>query len=325
MANAYEVVMESRKQLVDKMIRLMEQGVVFTKPLWEQGAILPYNPFTNVRYRGGNRFRLLDAVTENGYQDPRWGTFLQYQKKGYSIRKGEKGILCEKWIFEKEIREKNPEGKMELKKVPLERPMVSYFVVFNGEQVKDFPSYRPRELPPTELQDLTERLKSVSECPVVECAQTRAYYSLTEDRITLPLPGMFKDDASYLKTLLHEMGHSTGHPDRLNRDLGQPFGSEAYAREELRAEIGSLFLGQELGVKLDAEHYQDHSNYLSSWLSVLKKDYQEFFRACADAEKIADRITEQYEREYFPRNLIPEEEIPEHPRQRKKLVKVPGR
>lgn len=325
MANAYETVMGSRKQLVEKIIRLMEQGIVFTKPLWEKGAVLPYNPFTKVRYRGGNRFRLLDAVTEKGYQDPRWGTFLQYQKKGYSIRKGEKGTLCEKWIFEEEIREKNLEGKIEIKKVKLERPMVSYFVVFNGEQVKDFPPYQPRELPPTDLQDLADRLKSVSECSIVEYAQTRACYILTLDRIILPLPGMFKDQASYVKTLLHEMGHSTGHPSRLNRDLGQPFGSEAYAREELRAELGSLFLGQELGVKLEAEHYQDHSNYLFSWLSVLKKDYQEFFRACADAERIADRITEQYERKYSPRNPVPEEEIPEHPRQRKKLVKVPGR
>lgn len=108
-----------------------------------------------------------------------------------------------------------------------------------------------------------------------------------------------------VKTLLHEMSHSSGAPGRLNRDMGGMFGSDSYAKEELRAEIGSLFTGFDLGLKLNAEHYEDHSDYLKSWISVLKNDYNELFRACADAEKISERLVANYCRKYELSRDIP--------------------
>ena len=73
----------------------------------------------------------------------------------------------------------------------------------------------------------------------------------------------------------------------MNRDLSHPFGSEGYAKEELRAEIASMLLGCELGIGHDPEH---HAAYVGSWIKVLEEDPKEIFRAAADAEKIKDYV-----------------------------------
>ena len=114
----------------------------------------------------------------------------------------------------------------------------------------------------------------------------------------MPLRSQFKDQTSFAKTLLHELSHMTGAPARLNRKFGGPFGSESYAKEELRAEIGALFTETDLGIPLSGEHYEDHSDYLRSWIGVIQNDYNEFFRACADAEKISDRLVGNYAKKY---------------------------
>ena len=84
---------------------------------------------------------------------------------------------------------------------------------------------------------------------------------------------------------LHELGHWTGHPKRLNRDLSGRFGSGAYAQEELRAELASAFVGSTLGLPTDIPQ---HASYIASWIKVLKEDKREIFRAAADAQKIAE-------------------------------------
>ena len=141
---------------------------------------------------------------------------------------------------------------------------------------------------------VADRIIRSSKCPVRELAQDRAFYSPLKDEIILPLRSRFKDDVSFLKTLVHECCHSTAAPDRLNRQLGGVFGSPEYAKEELRAEIGALFTETDLHVPLQGEHYEDHSDYLRSWISILQDDYNEFFRACSDAEQISQYLLENY-------------------------------
>ena len=109
---------------------------------------------------------------------------------------------------------------------------------------------------------------------------------------------MFKEEESFAKTLIHEEGHMTGAVGRLNRPLGGMFGSEQYAKEELRAEIGALFTEADMGISLKGEHYEDHSDYLRSWIGVLQNDYNEFFRACSDAEQISKRLIGNYTKKY---------------------------
>ncbi len=74
-----------------------------------------------------------------------------------------------------------------------------------------------------------------------------------------------------------------GYSSRLDRDLAYPFGSEGYAKEELRAEIASLMIGDELGIGHDPGN---HASYLKSWVKALKDDPKEILRAARDAEQI---------------------------------------
>ena len=291
--NPYDVIREDRKKLVDKIIEMMRQGTFGNAEIWNSKAMRPQNPLTNVRYRGGNRMRLMAAVVANGYTDPRWATHRQIAAAGYHINPGEHGIICEKWIYDKEVKKQDSAGNIYYEKETLQRPRVSYFRVFNAQQASGFPEY-DASYEKTEIMAVADRIIRSSRCPVRELAQEKAYYSPAKDEIILPLRSRFKDDVSFLKTLVHECCHSTAAPDRLNRQLGGVFGSPEYAKEELRAEIGALFTETDLHVPLQGEHYEDHSDYLRSWISILQDDYNEFFRACSDAEQISQYLLENY-------------------------------
>lgn len=304
MTSAYEKVMDSRRELVEQFIARMEQGNIPWKRGWSRDALCYYNPISDCRYRGGNRLRLLSAVLEKGYQDPRWMTFKQAQAAGLQVRKGAKGVLCEKWIFTQEKTVLNEQGEKVKETVKLDRPKVSYFIVFNGEEIEGIPPVSALN-PDIEDDVLADRLISVSECPVREMAQGKACYVPSEDVIWMPPRQMFSGMAEFNATLLHEMGHSTGHPSRLGRKIENKFGTPEYAREELRAELSSAFCGAELGI--DSGTVDDnHAAYLQSWIQVLRKDPNELFRAAADAEMIADRIMGHY------RELYPQEEYMQH-------------
>lgn len=157
------------------------------------------------------------------------------------------------------------------------------------------------------LEKLIDEMILSSECPVYELAQNRSYYSPSRDQIVLPLRETFKDMESFGKVVFHEMGHSTGHPSRLNRKMGGFFGSPDYSMEELRAELGAMFIESDLNIQLKTENYQDHSDYLKSWLEELEADPNELFRACADAEKIAEYLVGNYEKKYQIPRVLPEE------------------
>ena len=77
--------------------------------------------------------------------------------------------------------------------------------------------------------------------------------------------------------------------------------------EELRAELGAMFIESDLNIQLKTENYQDHSDYLKSWLEELEADPNELFRACADAEKIAEYLVGNYEKKYQIPRVLPEE------------------
>jgi antirestriction protein ArdC len=106
------------------------------------------------------------------------------------------------------------------------------------------------------------------------------------DVILLPAPESFTSAEAYYATNLHEHVHWTGHKTRLSRvEKWAPFGSEAYACEELVAELGAAFLCAELSIKGELEH---HASDLQHWLTVLKQDKIALFRAAADASRATE-------------------------------------
>lgn len=296
MASAIELVKQSRRELVEKIIENMKKGYLFSPEEWDRKALQPYNPVSGFHYLGGNRIRLAMAAINAGYQDPRWMTFIQAKNQGYQVRKGEKSTLLEKWIFTKEVKEKDEHGREVKKTERLDHPICNYFRVFNAEQVDGVePLAKQEVLKEDEILKLTDEIFQSSKCSIVEAAQEMAFYSPEEDQIVLPPRAYFKSPAAFLSVALHEMAHSTGHPDRLNRPLMNLFGTEKYAREELNAEISSAFLEADLGLEVEDEGIRDHSNYLRSWIKVLQEDPNELFRACQSAEKISEYLIENYE------------------------------
>ena len=145
------------------------------------------------------------------------------------------------------------------------------------------------------MLQVAEEVIASSQCEIVEAMQPRAYYSPTEDKIMLPPRDHFKSQEAFLAVTLHEMSHSTGHPDRLNRSLNNKFGTPEYAKEELNAEFGSAFLQMDLGIQLSDEAVNDHAAYLQSWISVLENDPNELFRAVHNASEISDYLIENYQ------------------------------
>jgi antirestriction protein ArdC len=113
----------------------------------------------------------------------------------------------------------------------------------------------------------------------------------------MPEPGVFRDLDHYRATLAHELSHWTGHESRLAREMGSRFGSEAYAMEELVAELSSAILGAELGLPVD--HLDHHASYLASWLKVLKADSRAILTVAAKAEEAASLLLRLGRRDVF--------------------------
>lgn len=283
------------QQVADKLIEQLQQGTAPWQKPWDGEGMpdhMPHNTITGRRYRGINNLWLLAQQR----QDPRWMTYKQAAAIGAQVRKGEKGTVIEYWKFTEEINKTDEQGreiigadgKPEKETVQLERPKVFHAVVFNAEQIDNLP---PLEISPL-AWDPDERAETIlrnSGALIQHRAGDRAFYSLRTDSITLPLREQFADAGHYYAVALHELGHWTGHEARLNRDMAHPFGSEGYAREELRAEIASLMLSQDLGVSF---HPEQHASYVESWIKALQDDPMEIMRAAADAEKIHAYVME---------------------------------
>jgi antirestriction protein ArdC len=119
--------------------------------------------------------------------------------------------------------------------------------------------------------------------------RTRAYYSLSTDAVPMPLFESFRDADSYYSTLAHELPHWTSAKNRLDRDFGgHRFGSNAYAQQELPAELGAAFPCADL--ELELEPREDHAAYVANWLEVLQNDSRAIFTGAARAQKAADFI-----------------------------------
>lgn len=288
------------EQIANKLIEQLKQGTAPWQRSWKPGELrLPYNPTTGKEYRGMNSMWLV----MQGYGDPRWMTYRQASAEGAQVKRGSKGTSVLYWKFREERQEKDdsgepivgPDGKPKMITVELERPRAFHAVVFNAEQIDGLPALQPKTTRPEPVRhERAESILAMSGANIQHVAGNRAFYRPSTDSITLPEREQFDTPDGYYATALHELGHWTGHPSRLDRDLAHPFGSEGYAREELRAEIASLMLSERLEIGHDPEQ---HASYVASWIKVLQDDPREIFRAAADAEVIRGYVME-FEKEY---------------------------
>lgn len=236
-------------------------------------------------YRGINVLWLWIAAEAAGHISPFWMTYRQAQLLDGQVRKGERGTVA---IFYKTYAcDPDEEGDDNERA----RRVLRNFTVFNACQIDGLPKRffpEPRPVPPP-----TERDRSLGAFFAAIPARVRhtgaeAFYSPVADEVTMPEPALFDDLDHYRATLAHELSHWTGHDSRLARQLSGRFGSEAYAMEELVAELSAAMLGAELG--LPVAHLDHHASYLASWLRVLKADSRAILTVAAKAEEAASLL-----------------------------------
>ena len=278
-------------RVTDRIVSDLEQGVrPWMKP-WSagntEGRIHRPLRHNGTPYRGINVLLLWGEALEKGYAAPIWMTFRQAQELGAHVRKGESGALV---VFADRYTksEANEQGE----EVEREIPFMKAYTVFNVEQIEGLPARyvgTPKETKADALPLLAEA-ESFFAATGAEFRHggNRAFYAPAVDFIQLPPPEAFKDAQSYAATKAHELTHWTGHESRLAREFGKRFGDQAYAFEELVAELGAAFLCADLGVT--PEPREDHAAYLSHWLEVLKQDKRAIFSAAAHAQRAADYL-----------------------------------
>ncbi len=273
------------QEFADRIIAELERGVKPWVRPWDPekagGPQSPFNPTTGARYHGINV--LILGMDMRAFQsgDPRWMTYQQAHEKGWQVRKGEKSTTI---FFTKPYEvedEEADDGKKTIR-------VLKHYAVFHASQVDGIPAYKAPgidDAPWTRPEGADIILKNSG--AVIRIGGDRAFYSPATDHVQLPPDNAFSGPPEWSATALHELSHWTGHPTRLDRDMGKRFGSAGYAMEELRAEVASAFIGTELGIPTDIPQ---HASYIADWLKPLKQDKREIFRAAADAQRIADMI-----------------------------------
>ncbi len=293
---------EYHRKFADAIIEQIRRGTAPWQKPWAPGErVLPMNVDTDRSYRGGNSLHLASVQQEQGYGDVRWGTYRQIQARGGQVRKGERGTRILSFQDKKRIAvtdergrpRRDAEGKRVYRYEKLKAPFVRQYTVFNAEQADGLPERaNPTPDPLWKVHQEAERVMEDSGVPVRHVQGDRAYYHMKRDEIVLPKRGQFPSANHYYQTALHELGHSTGHEDRMKRDtliegINNGFGSPEYAREELRAEISAMMTGERVGVGHDPAR---GAAYVEGWIQALEEDPREIRRAAADAQKISDFV-----------------------------------
>ncbi|WP_127163677.1 zincin-like metallopeptidase domain-containing protein [Veillonella sp. VA141] len=344
---AEDIILEQRKRTAEILVNAIQNTNL---PEWQRGYVFrkQYNPISETRYSKANMIHLMAASLENGWTDPRWVTFPQMKAENqkyidaglapiYVLKKGSKGSLIE---FHQECYKDPETGKT----IPTNRSsdntnsndlseesrntfwVHQYYKVFNAEQFEKFP---PLE---REIEDIVrveqrnkfiENIMENSQAPIHFDQVDRNYYIPSKDEIHLVARENWKAPELLYSTALHEIGHSTGHPSRLHRNLKGGKGSDDYAREELVAEFTSALLHGTYN--LERAEQENNAAYIKGWSQQLLSDPNAFVYAIRDAEKAVQYIEEnmldkqlkeelyqQYQAEHAPSK--DEIELPKSPK-----------
>lgn len=292
---------KARQALVDRVLSRLDEGEM----PWDNGmqgiAVKPFNAITGKPYSGMNVLNLMLTFKP----DPRWLTFNQASEAGCSVKKGAKGVPIELYktidkrtgkdadfaAIKEEIKDMTFEERQAFKKENLQTFARSYYV-FNASDVAGIEPHIAPELTPADISARNERIERViadSQVPIMYDGNGRNYYSPASDEIHLTERVAFKSDEFFYNTALHEMAHSTGHSSRLNRP-GGTFGTQAYAREELVAEISSVLTGAEFGLNHSDRVIENSAEYVRSWARLIRDNPQTLIDATFDASRVTDYI-----------------------------------
>lgn len=286
----------TREDLAEMFINSLEEGEIPWEKMWKTSS--PENGLTGIKYKGINNLFLSFIALKRNYKDNRWITVNQMKKNKWRFIKEAKGqgVLVEWWAMKEKKTNKiisfedyNRLIEEEPEKEKNYRLSKMNYIVYNGDLVDGLINNKSEQKEEIISNDYVKNIIDNISVGYSEKGE-KAYYSSIKDEVVLPPSNTFKTSNSYYSTQLHELAHSTGHESRLNRDMTNSFGTEGYAREELRAEISSAFLMQKFHLEEDEKHLNNHKGYIKNWIEILKNDPKELFDAIADANKIFDYL-----------------------------------
>lgn len=286
--------MGAYEDVTNKIVAAIERGQATAggyKMPWHTQGGRPVNVQSGKAYRGINTLMLWGEAQDRGFRSPLWGTFKQWQAKGAKVQKGAKASLV---VFWKDLPKK---GEQEAPADGQEATGDKRFILktswaFNADQVEGYGEEQPA--PVAHEPCAAERL--VADARVdVRFTGSKAFYHPKLDYVQLPPLSDFVSVPAFQSVLLHEAAHWTGHENRLAREFGKRFGDNAYAVEELVAELTAAFLCADLGVS--NEPRIDHAHYVANWLQVLKNDTRAIFSAASAATKAADFLLDFQKKE----------------------------
>ncbi|WP_205602510.1 ArdC family protein [Chelativorans alearense] len=276
-------------EITDKIIAELEAGRVPWVQPWGTAAAkaplgLPKNASTGRTYSGINVLLLWGAVIERGFSGQSWLTFRQALSLGGNVRKGERGttvVYADRFVPEDEKRRARETGE-DAQAIPF----LKRFTVFNTDQCENLPEDVQTAAPPAPTGLIEPRFEALIEATGIDfrIGGNQAFYVPAHDYVQVPPPQAYFEPVNWHRTALHELGHASGAPHRLNRDLSGSFGSKKYAFEELIAEINAAFCCASLGIVPTVRH----ADYIGSWLEVLREDNRAIVLAASQASKAAD-------------------------------------
>lgn len=280
------------QEITNRIVSAIETAGEFQLPwIKNQGGSFarPINVASKKPYNGVNIVSLWVSAQANEFPSNVWGTYRQWQQSGAQVRKGEKSSLV---VFYKTIEFESENAGSPESEVH-ERMFARASWVFNASQVEGFETV-DQEVPEAPAFDPIARAEAfaASTKAVIREGSDQAYFMPSEDVIQIPERRRFTGTdtttpaEAFYSTLCHELVHWSGVKSRLDRDMSGRFGSEAYAVEELVAELGAAFLCGDLGIT--PEPRADHACYIKNWLSVLKSDKKAIFTAASKASQAAN-------------------------------------
>jgi len=278
-------------EIVKSFVEKLEDGCApWVRPFafTKGGGDFPINRRTHKPYRGINVLILWLTANVRGFSSRYWLTFKQASALGGRVKKGEKGTQIMFWSeLEKGQRVESSNDESSLDKAWVLR----FYTVFNLDQIENISDPDGADdisLPGEALIENPRVMEFVGKTGAEVTEGTVPCYIPSQDRIEMPSIKTFTSDAEFSASLLHEVAHWSGHKDRLNRIVhGNRFGDNAYAFEELTAEIGSAFLCSYLDVPLENAQ---HPEYLSHWAKVIGEKPSILWKAASQSQILFDYL-----------------------------------
>jgi antirestriction protein ArdC len=282
MASIYE-------EVTAKIVEQLEKGVALWRKPWADGPLqMPRNAVTNRPYSGINVWLLWMASEANGWSSGRWATYRAWNRLGGHVLRGAKGTKVTYYnVTDKETTDPKTGQEKTEKQFFLRTYTVFALDQCGGDALDSLRTPAPTK----DFADFDPAERAISATGAdIRHGGERAFYVPASDFIKLPPKASFATEADYYSTALHELTHWSGAAHRLNRlDKLARFGDDAYAAEELVAEMAASFLTAALEVP-NTSAMSNSASYLADWLRVLRADSRAIFTASSAASKASDYI-----------------------------------